>query len=191
MKIFTIDRSGVHEGAKVERVETPQGYIIPVIAVGEIGRGRQRSEIPIRLQVDAWNELRKKGEATVKEVDIVRTRLGDIRFEESYTRQLVDEYLVVFYGWIGFRGWNRLEMADGQPVPEEMVIARGRIAQGEAGLMGSGEQWILKLHHGDLLRYEVGGRLYGEPSTYIVVAGQDKPILYTEEMYKLGRIYDA
>lgn len=48
------------------------------------------------------------------------------------------------------------------PAPGQILIS-GRVAQGDAGRMGGGEQRILLLPAGQTLRIERTGRLYGEP----------------------------
>ncbi len=46
------------------------------------------------------------------------------------------------------------------------VVARGYIAQGDAGRMGGGEQFIALMPKGVVFRTEYSGRLYGAPSSH-------------------------
>jgi len=46
------------------------------------------------------------------------------------------------------------------------VIAEGRIAQGDAGYAGGGEQIVAVLKRGDVFRTGYSGRLYGKPSAH-------------------------
>lgn len=48
------------------------------------------------------------------------------------------------------------------------VLASGQIAQGDAGRMGSGQQLVLLLPAGEVLRVGRSGRLYGAPSAHYV-----------------------
>ncbi|MBI2463225.1 MAG: hypothetical protein HYV65_03260 [Candidatus Spechtbacteria bacterium] len=51
------------------------------------------------------------------------------------------------------------------PFPGQ-ILARGRIAQGDAGNMGSGEQFAVLMSAGAVFRTTYSGRLYGGPKSH-------------------------
>lgn len=54
------------------------------------------------------------------------------------------------------------------------ILVQGQIAQGDAGRMGSGSQYIALLNPYDVVRVKYSGRLYGAPSTdYLMWDGEN------------------
>ncbi len=66
------------------------------------------------------------------------------------------------------------------PFPAE-VLARGIIAQGDAGRMGSGEQFIALIPRNTVFRTAYTGRLYGEPKSHYYAWDGQKVIAATWE----------
>lgn len=64
---------------------------------------------------------------------------------------------------------------DMEPVEEYLhVVASGYCAQGDAGYMGGGPEYLLVLREGDAFEIARYGRLYGSPSTYRVEVNNGK-----------------
>lgn len=62
------------------------------------------------------------------------------------------------------------------------ILAQGKIAQGAAGRMGSGNQYIALLKPNDVVRIKYSGRLYGAPSTdYLMWDGENLRCCTEEE----------
>lgn len=59
------------------------------------------------------------------------------------------------------------------------ILASGQIAQGGAGRMGSGEQLVVLLPAGEVLRVGRSGRLYGAPSAHYIRWDGEKLISLT------------
>lgn len=75
-----------------------------------------------------------------------------------------------------------------KPVPGK-ILATGRIAQGAAGRMGSGEQHILLIPKDEVLRVAMSGRLYGQPSEYFYVFDGQQVIKATREERELADLF--
>lgn len=127
------------------------------------------------------------GYAPVERVCPTTTRSGKPKLDVSTETPTEDSALVVFRTQIGFRGSNshRVEgepaldhngkplTVEGKPVwmpfdtsGRVQVLARGTIAQGGAGGMGSGQQYVVILPRNQIVRVGLGGRLYGAPNAY-------------------------
>lgn len=151
MKCFTVRKGNVKEGIAVENFELTSGVVIPAVLLGEQGRGRSLAVVPV--------EGVPAGER------IYNARLGVTRSGRPKliaTDNTEDNVLVAFMESIGFRGGNHYEFP-----PEAQVVATGRIAQGDAGYVGAGEQHLVVLPNYARVRVGYSGRLYGAPRAYI------------------------
>jgi len=192
MKIFEVEDGEVRKGAQVTVLETG-GLKIPVIKIGEAGRGREEG----LLRVDLLPENLEKWQVGKHLTTVIFGRLGTTKngapmlIEEAEDTDS-NQCLVVFRTSIGFRGSNSHEgdktgwictlcEAEGNemelpkpcpgcgrlsyveprfaPFPGQ-VIVKGRIAEGAAGRMGSGEQLIAILKEGDICSTGYTGRTY-------------------------------
>jgi len=183
MKIYTVSRDGVDPSARVDTMFLPDGRNIPAVILGEEGCGRKLTYVPVTLTPASRQKWERDGWVEVEDVVWRYNRKGHVHLRELDEPSREDEYLVVLLGWIGFRGSNALTDSEGEALGREVVLAEGRIAQGAAGRMGSGSQWLLKVKPGDLLRYQVSGRLYGEPGEYVIHCTAAGPQLYSEEVW--------
>jgi len=162
---------GVAPGAMVERFKLAgAGVVIPAVLVGEEGRGRELGVLPVALPPAEEEKLNGGGRVRIYAARVGQTRSGRPKlFWADPAGVDTADVIVVVRTPIGFRGTNRHYVAspeeEGLPFP---VLARGRIAQGEAGRMGAGEQLVLILPDGAHLNIKIGGRRYGMPTAYIL-----------------------
>jgi hypothetical protein len=181
MKIFTVGNGDVMEGAVIGTVKIKSADVdIKAVCVGEEGRGRKFSYIPIQ----GIDEDTKK----VTNVKLSQTRTGKPKFiainpeDDSNT----DECILVLRHTAGFRGGamitgDRVDLDSDklfEDFPGEILI-EGAIAQGAAGRMGGNSQYIAKLKKGQVFRIGRGGRLYGNPSSYYGMFDGEKVTLVT------------
>jgi len=189
-KVFSIGRGvqdGLQEGALVEEYPLSTGVVIPVITVGEQGRGRELGILPVSgakpsdqlvaadvVEVSSRSKLVAADEATNKEAAIVvlRTMTG-FRGSNAHTGDVI-----VIPEKCPDCGWHT-EMVYA-PRPGK-VLARGVIAEGAAGRAGSGEQFILLLPKDTILRTAYTGRLYGGPEEHYLWFDGEKIIRLTCE----------
>ena len=167
-KIVTISSGVVTEGIYPEPHILSSGTEIPVIKIGEEGRGSALSFIVIE------GDVSKK--APIFAVELSATKAGAPKFiptPPALTNQ--SKIIVCFFTKIGFRGgnshtgdrtpeWNE---TDGGflPFPGEILV-QGTISQGAAGRMGSGTQYIAIMPPGVVFRTAYSGRLYGAPASH-------------------------
>ncbi len=154
MKIITIDNTAVKETV-VESIRLSNGTEISAITVGEKGRGRRLGVLPIN--------------APVGEV-VTRVTLGKTKSEKP--RLFVGDngndegILIVFKPMYGYRGGVTTKLPNNAE-----VIASGHVAQGDAGRMGGNNQYVLHFKRESDVHFTFNrtGRLYGEPSEYVVI----------------------
>jgi hypothetical protein len=181
MKIFTVGNGDVMEGAVIGTVKIKSADVeIKAVCVGESGRGRKFSYIPIQ----GIDEDTKK----VTNVKLSQTRTGKPKFIQINPEDDSDtnECVIVFKHTAGFRGsayltGDRVDMESDQKFkdfPGEIIL-EGAIAQGDAGRMGGNSQYIAKLQKGDIFRIKRTGRLYGNPPSYYGSFDGEKIILVT------------
>jgi hypothetical protein len=181
MKIFTVGNGDVMEGATVGKVTIKSADVqISAVCVGEEGRGRKFSYIPIQ----GIDDDTKK----VTNVKLGETRTGKPKFIAINPEDDNDtnECILVLRHTAGYRGWaditgDRVKLDSGnlfKDFPGEILV-EGAIAQGAAGRMGGNSQYIAKLQKGQVFRIVRGGRLYGNPSSYYGSFDGEKVILVT------------
>ena len=177
MQIFTIQGGKAQSGATVGCLELSNGTKIPAIIIGEEGRGRKRAALPVTLNRESqavWNE---SGSVVISFAKLGETKSGKPKLIQSDTAAEYDErFIAVFRTNIGYRGSNahtgdRAEnwTQDSQiygTFPAESILEIGRIAQGQAGRMGSGEQLIAVMPKKTVFRTQLSGRMYGRQSCH-------------------------
>jgi hypothetical protein len=181
MKIFTVGNGTVEEGATVNTVTIKSADVqIPAICVGEEGRGRKLSYIPISgVSEQKW----------VTNVKLGETRTGKPKFRAITLETDTDteECVIVFLHTAGYRGRagvtgdirEDLDWGTRSLNFPGKILVEGAIAQGAAGRAGGNPQYIAKLKKGDVFRIARGGRLYGNPSNYFGCFDGEKVILVT------------
>jgi len=187
MRIFTVEPGRrVMHCALVKSFAVTPDTVVPAITVGESGRGRRLGVLPVRLSNDSYKLWKENGKVEVEHVELSSTRSGRPALVETSGSEADDEVVLVILGWIGFRGSNALEVIDPDLKLDACIAVSGTIAQGDAGRMGSGGQWVVKVPVDTRLRFRVGGRLYGAPSRYIIdVATKSHVICVSEDAYEL------
>jgi len=194
MQVFTVIDGRVECGALLHSHTLSNGTTIPVVAVGEKGRGRKQAMIPVA------NVPRSDAQGRLLYADLGSTKSGGPKLIARQEPGGDTGAIVVFKTGIGFRGSNahtgdRAGWAcrrhgckaegDGQkpascpdcghdvtirfaPFPGK-VLATGVIAQGDAGGMGSGEQIIAIVPKNVVFRTGYSGRLYGAPAGHYYI----------------------
>lgn len=90
--------------------------------------------------------------------------------------------VVVINAPIGYRGDNEIKFDSCL----YRVLGKGKIAQGDAGRMGEGEQMIIWIPQGDkvCITVNVGGRRYGLPTHYkFGCVGGEPPVFRSDGQY--------
>lgn len=149
----------VSPGAEVTSVAIKAaGSSIPAIVVGEQGKGRDRAVLPCPA-VPAGERLMA---ATIGPARSGKPRLFAPNDDPSNMG-----VIIVFRTPMGHRGGNA-HWGDrpNTPFPGE-ILARGRIAQGDAGRMGSGYQFVALLQDGDAFTVRVFSDGRSRPQQYI------------------------
>lgn len=177
LKIFTVSSGNVTEGTVVDSFTLKgAGVTIPVIFVGEEGRGRQLSHIPVELPKELYSEWKEKGSVKLFFAEVGKTKTDKPKLFGKTISDTDEKFIGVFPTMIGFRGGNNHTgdrtpetFNDEQPkfldFPGE-TLCKGEIAQGDAGRMGSGDQLIAVLPKEVVFRTSYSGRLYGSPSSH-------------------------
>ena len=175
MKTYTIEDGQAKDGVLVQTKELSSGIKIPVVQIGEEGRGRQLSFLPVELNASSRVKFDAEGQVSINHISLGKTQKGGHKLIEAANTLTNDKCLIVFRTHIGFRGGNshtgdRVPDFDPDnieflPFPCE-ILAEGRIAQGAAGGMGSGQQFIAVAEKNIVFRTRYSGRLYGAPSSH-------------------------
>jgi len=175
MQVYTVSSGTVTDNAKVTTVKLSSGIEIPVIQVGESGRGRKLAFLPVQLNPTSQKVWDKEGVVFITYATVGKTLKGAPKIIEGGASIANTEALVVFPTMIGFRGGNdhtgdRVEDCDPEnisflPFPAA-ILAEGAIAQGDAGNMGSGSQYIAVVPKNVVFRTRYSGRMYGAPSSH-------------------------
>lgn len=193
MKVFTIESGQVSPGAMVQERTIAGGKVkIDIVLVGERGRGRKEAFLPVQGRVEEG----KEGDRRIFHAVMGQTQNGRPKLIVADEDDDNETTLIVFRTTIGYRGGNAHtgdrspEWTQEEPVflpfPGE-VLARGTVAQGGAGRMGSGSQLIAIVPKGMVFRTAYSGRLYGEPSAhYYLFDGQNILAVTWEERVATG-----
>jgi len=110
MKVFTLENGNITEGAKVINHHLHSGDItIPAITVGEEGRGRRLSVLPIQLLSDTYQQWKAEGHCWIYNAKLGQTKTGRpklIELPSPETESPQESIICVFRTQIGFRGGN-------------------------------------------------------------------------------------
>lgn len=177
-KIFTVASGEATPGVIVDSFTLKGASVtIPVIFIGEEGRGRQLSHIPVELPKELYSEWKEKGKAKLLFAEIGRTKTDKPKLIGKTISDSDEKMIGIFPTMIGFRGGNS---HTGDRTPETFnnedavefldfpgeILCKGQIAQGDAGRMGNGDQLIAVLSKEVVFRTSYSGRLYGAPSSH-------------------------
>ncbi len=187
-QIICDDAQAVQAGVLVEKYQLSNGVVIPVVRVGESGRGRKEGIVAVAPTLASSRELWEQGRAfKLLAARIGQTRTGRPKLIEAAPEEADrSAYIAVFRTPIGFRGsnahtsdtWGGREPG---PFPGQ-ILEKGIIAQGAAGRAGSGEQLIALVPANTIVRIRLSGRLYGRPSEYFCFFPPDRdPFVLTHE----------
>jgi len=188
-KIFTVENGKVTEGVRIDSFTLKgAGVTIPVILVGEEGRGRKLGVLPVQLLPSSYKEWQEEGHVYIRFAEVGTTKAGKPKLFQVEYADTTEKCICVFRTRIGYRGGNSHtgdrdggmkrdywgeERPTFHPFPGE-ILCDGIIAQGAAGRMGGGRQLIAIMPAGIVFRTGYSGRLYGAPAAhyYIFRGGQ-------------------
>ena len=175
MRVFTIS-SSVQEGATVETLEIKSANTkIPVLQVGENGRGRELSSVPVQLLPADFAKWQAGERVSIFHCTLGETKSGKPKIIQTLGSTDHNQALVVLKTPIGFRGGNSHTGGRADDWTEEnpkylpfpaKILASGQIAQGTAGAMGSGSQYVAIVPAKTIFRTRISGRLYGAEGTH-------------------------
>jgi hypothetical protein len=175
MKVFTYSTDNkISNGAAVEELELKNGVKIPVVSIGETGRGRKRSVLPVE-GVPVGERLEYAQVAT--------TLKGGNKLRACMPTTTHPECILVLRTGMGFRGGSFVCL-DGETerISGDLILAEGMIAEGAAGRMGCSAQYILRIPAGKIYNVRLSGRLYGAPSSYFFrFNGEEVEVVSAEE----------
>lgn len=106
MKVYTIKDGNIIDGVVVGSHVLLNGTSIPVVRVGEHGRGRKLGIIPISLPQDLYAEWKEGKTVVVYHVKETTTQKGTPKLIAIQEDDGVQDILCVFLSKIGFRGYN-------------------------------------------------------------------------------------
>lgn len=193
MKVFTIRNGVIYDGATVGRLSIKgAGMEIPAIIIGEEGRGRLLGVLPVKLTSSQEKEWGKNGTVKIFHAKVGETRAGKAKLFSEEDSSGNNEVIIVLRTEIGFRGSNvHTGDLDGDqflPFPGKIIV-QGVIAQGDAGRMGSGDQFVAVISKGSVFRTGYSGRLYGNPPEHYYVWNGKKVIACTLEERNLTEAF--
>lgn len=155
MKAFTVTTAST-PGIQIEKPTDSVRF--PHLLVGERGRNRWAVYVPAEAELTGTLlscSIGKRLGATPKQ--------GMARIlRERQSLNGSDRALVHLKVPMGFRGSVTYEIGSAE------LLAEGQIADGAAGRMGSGQELLVILKTGDLVRAHRTGRLYGQESTLVI-----------------------
>lgn len=158
MKIFTFTSSNkLQEGAVVSAYTLKNGTVIPVVSIGESGRGRKLSFLPVANAITG---------DTIYNVSIAHTLKGGLKLNNNNSTDTAEDCILICKTGMGFRGGSSVTVEGGELAP--IVLAEGQVADGIAGRMGCSRQYILHLFKDVVLSIKLTGRLYGDPDRYFL-----------------------
>ena len=175
MKIYTFTGSEVIEGATVKEYRI-NDKIIKVLSVGERGRGRKLGLIPVKASDETIHYASLDASKAVLQAE----NIGNPELP----------IILVLRSKYGFRGSNEhiIECDGGkysdskiqQSIPNITCLTYGICADGDAGRMASGFQYILLIHKPLIIYVNYTGRLYGSPNSYKIVVSERDVKCYTK-----------
>ena len=204
MKIYTVENGRISEGATVDTFKLSKAEIsIPAILVGEEGRGRRLGVLPVQLLPEKYKEWQEGKDIMIYSAEVGETKAGKPKLIESSGIADTEKCICVFRTRIGYRGANEhtgdrdggteedfwgAEHPTFLPFPGE-VLCEGKIAQGDAGRMGSGSQLVAVMPANIVFRTAYHGRLYGEPPEHYYLFRDGQLLSATWEEREVAEIF--
>ncbi len=173
-KIFTCNQ-GAKDGATVQTLTFKDGTKVPAIIIGEVGRGREQGVLPVKLLPENQKRFERGEAVEIFAAEIGMSLKGKPKLIEKSEVTNADECICVLRTNFGFRGSNSHtgditlspsgEIQKAEKWPGVNLIS-GYCAQGTAGRMGGGNQFVSKMPKDVIFRESLGGRMYGRASEY-------------------------
>jgi len=191
--VFTIISGKVQVGANIEKFSLKgAGVDIPAIQIGETGRGRLRGVLPVQLASEQQDFFNRENQAVITLSRIGQTKTGKPKLISSSETPDDSHVIAVLRTPIGYRGgnahtgdmigtkknWRDEDVPDFGPFPG-YHLSHGVIAQGDAGRMGEGDQYVSIIPKNKVFRTGYSGRLYGAPSSHYYLWNGEKMLSAT------------
>jgi hypothetical protein len=168
MQIWNIFEDKATHGIQAQVIPMPNFDLVGIV-LGEEGRGRQLTIVPVDLLPDDLSRFRSGESVLIKHAELGETRSGKPKLRQ-WAGSNSNAFIAILRTPYGYRGDNEhtgdLD-ADGNALPfPGQVLARGYCADGAAGRMGGGEHIIAVIPTRTVFRARIGGRRYGAPDEY-------------------------
>ena len=202
MKVFTLDCC-VFAGANVTTFIIQNGAMsIPAIIIGESGRGRSQGVLPVELLPENYKKWKAGERVRIEFAEVITTKSGKPKLKELADHATtVTACICVMPTKYGFRGGNehtgeqngtKGEFTNAVPTfapfPAMQILAEGATAQGDAGRMGGGTEYIAVMPERTVFRTAYSGRLYGAPSEHLYWYNAGEMVCGTPEELSLIHI---
>ncbi|MEO0271573.1 MAG: hypothetical protein ABIM30_00570 [candidate division WOR-3 bacterium] len=170
--VFTLAGTKIMKGAKVEEYKLKAvDKSISAVKIGEEGRGRKLFIVPT---IGA-------GEV-VDRVRLVKTKSGKPKFVAVSDEPEKDMMIIVLMTPFGYRGHNYHESEK-----EVIIIGHGIQADGLAGRVGDGDNYIIISPIPNNILVRISGRVYGNPDNIkYVIKSNNLVEAYTGEEIEWG-----
>lgn len=181
MKIYEIKEEKINPPV-VGVFTLSNGVKIPAITIGEKGRGRQCGVLPVKLRKESLKKWKKDKKVKIQYATISETRTHRPKIIETKNSENSDEdrVILVLRSPIGFRGSNEHRFDR-----KVTCLVEGVIAQGEAGGMGSGRQYVVVSPIPNKITLTISGRRYGKPHGYIYTISREGVSVMTDKEAEL------
>lgn len=203
MKVFTLN-CGATAGATVTTFSLQNGAVsIPAIIVGESGRGRSQGVLPVELLPENYKRWQAGERVRIEFAEVITTKSGKPKLKEL--AELADHAaacICVMPTKYGFRGGNQhtgeqngtqeqygVTTAVFAPFPALQILAEGQTAQGDAGRMGGGTEYVAVMPERTVFRTAYSGRLYGAPSEHLYWYNNGEMVCGTPEERELADLF--
>lgn len=191
MQVWSIFENEIELGVAPE-IRAFTNFQMVCTTIGQEGRNRQEIIIPIDLQPGVFARLRAGEKVQLEHAVIRHTLSGNPKLRQIEETQ-ADSFIAIIRTPFGYRGDNEHtgdldEQGNALPFPGE-IIARGRIADGNAGRMAQGEHLLAVIPLRTVFRARIGGRRYGKPEQYFYFHDGQQLYAFTEEERRAADIF--
>lgn len=192
MQVWSIFENQTELGVEASTLKLPK-FDLVAFKIGSEGRGRIECIIPVDFDDPYFLSSLRSGQPLL----LKHAKVGKTRSEKPKLVQCEpsteDSFIAILRTPFGYRGYNKHTGdidAEGNvlPFPGE-IIARGRIADGDAGRMAQGEHLLAVIPLRTVFRAEIGGRRYGRPDEYFYYHTGETLLAFTNDERKAADLF--